>query len=436
MQTSLETLGELERRLTMSVPVAQIESEVEQRLARLARNAKVPGFRPGKVPIGMVARQYGPQVRSDVISDAVKATFADAVREQNLRIAGYPRIEPKADAAAPDRLEFSAVFEVYPEVRIGDLSAVAIERPRTEVGPDDVERTIEMLRRQRTRYERVERAAAPGDRAIVDFDGTIDGVAFPGGQARDLSIVLGEGRMLPEFDAAVTGMTAGETRTFALTFPADYHGREVAGKQATFTLTVKSVEAAHLPEVDADFVKAFGIASGERDELKAEIASNLRLELKRKIDANVKEQVFAALRRQAAFMLPKSLVEIETQNMAQRMAADMRERGMKAEDINLAPEMFRAGAEGRVALGLILSEVVRAEGLGAKPEQVKALVQEAAQTYEQPDAVVRWHYEKPERLRDFESLAVEHNVVAWVLGRAQVTDKAMAFADLMGTARA
>jgi len=435
MQTSLETLGELERRLTMSVPVAQIEREVAQRLARLAKKTKVAGFRPGKVPLKMVAQQYGPQVRSDVISDAVKTTFADALREQNLRIAGYPRIEPKAEAAAPDLLEFSAVFEVYPEVRIGDLSDVTIERPLTEVGADDVERTIEMLRRQRTRYERVARGAATGDRVVVDFSGTIDGVAFPGGQASDFAIVLGEGRMLPEFETAVAAMTEGETKTFGLTFPADYHGKEVAGKAAQFGLTVKSVEAGHLPEVDAEFVRAFGVASGDLEDLKAEIASNLRLELKRKIDTAVKEQVFTALRQKATFMLPKSLVEIEAQNMAQRMAADMREKGMKAEDANLTPDMFRRDAEVRVALGLILSEVVRTENLTAKPEQVKALLQEAAQTYEQPEAVVRWHYEKPERLSDFEALAVEHNVVAWVLGRAQVEDKPVAFTDLMGTSR-
>jgi len=435
MQTSLETLGELERRLTMSVPVAQIEREVAQRLARLAKNTKVAGFRPGKVPLKMVAQQYGPQVRSDVISDAVKATFADALREQNLRIAGYPRIEPKAEAAAPDLLEFSAVFEVYPEVRIGDLSDVTVERPLTDVGAEDVERTIEMLRRQRTRYEKVSRGAATGDRVVVDFSGTIDGIAFPGGQASGFGIVLGDGRMLPEFETAVSGMKDGEEKTFGLTFPADYHGKEVAGKAAQFSLTVKSVEAGHLPELDADFVRAFGVASGELDDLKAEIESNLRLELKRKIDTVVKEQVFNALRQKATFMLPKSLVEIEAQNMAQRMAADMREKGMKSEEINLTPDMFRANAEGRVALGLILSEVVRTEGLSAKPDQVKALLQEAAQTYEQPEAVVRWHYEKPERLSDFEALAVEHNVVAWALGRVQVEDKAVAFPDLMGTSR-
>jgi trigger factor len=436
MQTSLETLGELERRLTMSVPVAQIESEIQERLARLARNVKVPGFRPGKVPMKMVAQQYGPQVRSDVISDSVKNTFADAIREQNLRIAGNPRIEPKTEAAAPDLLEFSATFEIYPEVRVGDLASVSIDRPQADVGAEDIERTVEMLRRQRTRYERVSRAVAAGDRAVVDFTGKTGGVEFPGGQAAAFPILVGEGRMLPEFETAVLGMTEGETRTFSLTFPADYHGKDVAGKEAEFTLTVKSVEAGIVPDADAEFARAFGIASGNLDDLRAEIAANLKLELKRKIEAKIKEQVFTALRQQALFVVPKSLVEIETQNMAQRMAADMREQGMKAEDINLAPETFRAAAEGRVALGLILSEVVRSEGLGAKPEQVKALVQEAAQTYEQPEAVVRWHYEKPERLSDFEALAVEHNVVAWVLARAQVVERPTAFTELMGTTRA
>jgi len=433
MQTSLETLGELERRLTMSVPVAEIETEIQQRLARLAKNVKVPGFRPGKVPIKMVAQQYGPQVRSDVISDAVKSNFADAIREKNLRIAGNPRIEPKPEAAAPDLLEFSAVFEIYPEVKVGDLSDVTIERAQADVGAEDIERTIEMLRRQRTRYEHVVRGAADGDRVTVDFKGKTDGLEFPGGQATDFAIVLGEGRMLPEFETAITGMSEGETKTFTLTFPADYHGKEVAGKLAEFELTVKRVEQGVSPDIDAEFARAFGIASGSVDELRAEIESNLRLELKRKIEAKVKEQVFAALRQKALFVVPKSLVEGEMQNMVQRMGAEMREQGMKPEDVNINPETLRSGAESRVALGLILAEIVRTEGLGAKPEQVKALVQEAAQTYEQPEAVVRWHYERPERLGDFEALAVEHNVVDWVLGRVKVAERPTAFTEVMGT---
>jgi len=433
MQTSLETLGELERRLTMTVPVAEIESEIQQRLARLAKNVKVAGFRPGKVPLKMVAQQYGSQVRADVISDAVKANFADAIREQNLRIAGNPRIEPRSSGGAADALEFSAVFEIYPEVKVGDLSDVTIERRSADVAPEDVERTVEMLRRQRTRYEPADRAAQAGDRVTVDFTGKTDGAEFPGGHARDFAIVLGEGRMLPEFETALTGMKAGETKTFELTFPADYHGKEVAGKKAEFELTAKTVERGIVPDVDAELAHAFGIASGSVDELRAEIASNLRLELKRKIEAMVKEQVFGALRQKAMFVVPKSLVEAEMQSMMQRMAAEMREQGVKPEDVNLDPESVRTGAESRVSLGLILSEIVRAENLGPRPEQVKALVQEAAQTYEQPEAVVRWHYEKPERLKDFEALAIEHNVVDWVLSRARVADRPAAFTELMGT---
>ncbi len=433
MQTSLETIGQLERRLSMAVPLAEIETEVERRLARLAKNVKVPGFRPGKVPLKMVAQQYGPQVRSEVISDRVQASFNDAIREQNVRVAGYPRIEPRAGgAAAADQLEFSAVFEVYPEVRIGDLATATIVRPVAEVGPAEVENTIEVLRKQRTRYEDVARPAEAGDRAIVDFSGRIDGVEFAGGQAKDFAIVLGEGRMLPEFDTAVAGMCAGETKTFALTFPSDYHGKEVAGKAAEFTLTVNAVAEPHLPAVDAEFATAFGIASGSIDEFKAEIASNLELELKRKIEGRLKDQALAVLRQRAELVVPRSLVELEIQEMMRRTAADLRQRGMKAEDIKLSPEDFRASAENRVALGLVLTEVVRAHALAAKPEQVKALVQETAQTYEQPEAVVRWHYEKPQRLSEFEALAVERNVVQWVLGRAKVVDQPTPFDQLMG----
>ncbi len=432
MEPVLETIGQLERRLNLSVPLADVESEVAKRLARLARNVKVPGFRPGKVPMKMVAQQYGPQVRTEVITDKVQAGFADAMKNQNVRVAGYPRIEPRTDAAAADQLEFSAVFEVYPDIRLGDLSTVTIERPMAEVGPEDVQHTIEVLRKQRTRYEPVTRAAEAGDRVIVDFTGKIDGVEFPGGQAKEFPIVLGEGKMLPEFDAAVTGMSAGETKAFALTFPADYHGKEVAGRAAEFDLTVKSVTKPVLPPVDEEFAKAFGIASGSIDELQAEITANLKLELKRKIEGRLREQALAAIRSKAELVLPRSLVEIEAQNMAGRMAEQLRQQGMKPEDVKLTPEMFRAGAEERVALGLVLAEVVRAHGLAAKPDQVKTIVKEAAQTYEQPEAVVRWHYEKPERLNEFEAQAVEHNVVEWVLARAKVVDQPTTFADVMG----
>jgi trigger factor len=434
MQTTLETLGGLERRLSVAVPLTEIEGEVRKRLTRLARTAKVSGFRPGKVPLRMLDQQYGPQVRSDVITERVQSSFNDAVREQNLRVAGAPRIEPsRAEERKPDALEFTAVFEVYPEFEIGDVSTIEIKRPQARVTTEDVDRTLEILRRQRTTYAPVERAAESGDRVRVDFTGTIDGVEFAGGQAKDFPIILGESRMLPEFETAVTGMRAGESKTFELTFPADYHGKEVAGKTAQFALHALAVEAPQVPALDAEFVKAFGIASGEVGDLRREVEANLELELKRKVEANVKGQALSGLRKLSNFAIPKSLVESEAQLLRRQAIANLREqRNVKAEDLDVSVDLFRPQAEERVALGLIVGELVRKEHLQAKPEQVKALVAETAQTYEQPEAVVRWHYEKPERLRDFEAMVLEQNVVDWVVSRARVTDEPMSFEQAMG----
>jgi len=434
MQTSLETLGALERRLNVAVPIAEIEGEVKKRLTRLARTVKVAGFRPGKAPLRMLDQQYGSQVRSDVISERVQSTFNDAIRSQNLRVAGTPRIEPqRGDQPATETLEFSAVFEVYPEVQIGQVEDIAITRPLAEVTPQDIDRTLEVLRKQRTTYSTVERAAQAGDRVHVDFTGTIDGVEFAGGQARDFPIVLGEGRMLPEFEAAITGAAAGDTREFPLTFPADYHGREVAGKEARFTLTVHRVEAPETPALDSEFAKAFGIASASVDDLRREVEANLRLELKRKVDAAIKAQALSGLRQRATFAVPKALVDSEAHALRERTLANLREQpNVKPENLDLSLDVFRPQAEERVALGLIIAELVRNEQLHAKPEQIKTLVTETAQTYEQPDAVVRWHYEKPERLRDFEAMVLEQNVVDWILARATVTDEPTTFETVMG----
>jgi trigger factor len=434
MQTTLETLGALERRLNVAVPIADIEGEVKKRLTRLARTVKVAGFRPGKAPLRMLDQQYGSQVRSDVISERVQTTFNDAIRSQNLRVAGTPRIEPQRGAEpATETLEFSAVFEVYPDVKIGDVADIAITRPRADVTAADVDRTLEVLRKQRTTYTMVERAAQAGDRVNVDFTGTIDGVEFAGGQARDFPIVLGEGRMLPEFESALMGASSGDTREFPLTFPADYHGREVAGKEARFTLTVHRVEAPQVPALDSEFAKTFGIASASVDDLRREVEANLRLELKRKVDAAVKAQALAALRQHATFAVPKALVDSEAHALRERTLANLREQpNVKPENLELSLDVFRPQAEERVALGLIIAELVRSEALHAKPEQIKALVTETAQTYEQPDAVVRWHYEKPERLRDFEAMVLEQNVVDWILARAKVTDEPTTFETVMG----
>ena len=435
--TETSSTAALERRLDVAVPIADIDGEVSRRLANLARTVKVPGFRPGHVPIKMVAQQYGPQVRSDVISEAVQSRFQDAVKAQNLRIAGMPRIEPHpSPTQAGQALEFSAVFEVYPEITLGDLSAVTIDRPQVDVTDADVDRTIDALRRQHATWREATEGAADGDRVLVDFTGTIDGVEFPGGQARDFTITIGEGRMLPEFEAAVQGMKVGERKNFDMTFPQDYHGKEVAGKTATFDLTAKKVSTPTLPPLDEAFAKSFGVASGSIGELRNEIAQNLELELARKVESVIKEQAIAALRAKATFVPPRSLIEAESAHLAQRMVENLRQQGMKPEDMKLTPEMFGQEAEDRVVIGLVLGDLVRNHGLAAPREQVKSRVEALAQTYEQPEAVVRWHYEKPERLVEFETAAVERNVVDWVLTRARVVDRPTSFEALMGPARA
>ena len=316
-------------------------------------------------------------------------------------------------------------------MKLADVSSLPIDRPDVAVTDDDVERTLTVLRTQRAVYVPATRPAGNGDRAVVDFAGTIDGTEFPGGQARDFTITIGEGRMLPEFDAALQGTNAGDRKEFPLTFPPDYHGKEVAGKTAQFVLTVKEVSEAQLPPLDEAFATAFGIKSGNVADLRAEVTANLQLELKRKVDSVVKDQAMKGLRDRAQFTVPRSLVDMEAVQMMRRMSANLAQQGMKQEEINLTPDLFRPQAEDRVALGLILQELVRANNLQARPDQVKTLVAEAAQTYEQPEAVIRWHFEKPERLNEFEAMAVEHNVVDWVLSKAQVKATPTSFEALM-----
>lgn len=429
---NVETLGTLERRVSMSLPAADIEREVDTRLKQLARNVKMPGFRPGKVPMKLIAQTYGPQVRSEVLSDAVQKAFSEAVKEANLKVAGFPRIEKKdgSDAAA---LEFSATFEVYPDVKVADLAGATIERPQVAVDDAAVEKTIGILRKQRTRFVGVERPAKAQDRLTVDFTGTIDGEAFAGGKGENVVFTLGEGRMLPEFDAAAQGLRPGESKTFELTFPADYHGKEVAGKRASFDLLVKNVEEPQLPEVDAEFAKSLGIADGDIGKMRSEIRANVERETNKRIEARVKAQVLQALLDRTPLELPKSLVQMEAQQLVERAAADLQSRGLKPGQIPLDPAAFEATAKRRVALGLIIGELARAENLQPKPAEVRAVVEQEAATYESPAEVVKWFYMQPQRLSEMEGVALEANVVKWVLGKATVVDKPVAFDELMGS---
>lgn len=434
MQTNLETLSALQRRANVSVPIATIEAEIHKRLSRLARTAKIAGFRPGKVPLKLIEKQYGPQVRSEVLNDAINDTFGELVQKENLRVAGYPRIEPKQDNTDQTKLEYTATFEVYPDIVIGDLSSTKVEKPVAEVKPADVERTIDILRKQKVTYRAATRPAMKGDRVLVDFTGTIDGVEFAGGQAKDLAITVGEGRMLPEFEAALAGVVAGDNKAFELTFPADYHGKEVAGKTAVFTMNVKSVSEPVLPEIDAEFAKSYGIADGNLEKLHEEIGANLRMELKRRVLARIREQVMEALRAATPLTVPEALIDMDVQRQMQAAAADLKSRGVEPTSEQLRPEMFRDAAHSRVALGLIIGELVRKEKLDPTPAQIRSLVEESAQSYEQPDEVVKWHFQDPSRLADFEAQALEQNVINWVLGRARVSELQTTFAELTGVA--
>ena len=430
---AIENLSQLERRLTMAVPVADIERQVDERLKKLVRSVRMPGFRPGKVPLKIVAQQYGPQVRSEVTGDAVQKAFTDAVRDQNLRIAGYPRIERK-EGAPKGELQFSATFEVYPEVGLGDLAGVSIERSTLGVGDAEVDQTVEVLRKQRTRYDAVERAAAVGDRVTVDYTGTIDGAEFPGGKGADVGFVLGEGRMLPEFEAGVTGLSAGDERTIAVTFPADYQSKDVAGKTASFAISLKKVEAARLPEVDAEFARSLGVADGDLAKMRAEVKANVEREVKKRLGSRLKAQVLQALVDTTRLELPKALVDLELERLVAGARADLQARGLKMENVPIDPQLFESQAKRRVALGLVVAELVKRFELGANPEQVRRLVAEHAESYEQPTEVVKWFYTQPERLAEFEGLAVEENVIDWVLKRARVVDQPVAFDQLMGGA--
>src|SRR5438046_1663682 len=320
MAANVESLGALERRVSMSVPVDEIDRQVDERLKKLARDVRMPGFRPGKVPLKLVAQTYGPQVRSEVLGDAVQKAFTEVVKEANLRVAGYPRIEKKA-AADDKALEFSATFEIYPEVKLGDLGAASIERAQVEVDDAAVDRTIEILRKQRTRFVPASRPARDADRLTVDFEGTIAGQAFDGGKAESFVFPLGEGRMLPEFEAAARGMSPGEAKTFAVRFPDNYHGKDVAGKEASFEMKVKSVEEPQLPALDAEFAKQLGVADGDLAKMRAEIRANVEREVRKRVDARIKGQALQALLDAAPMELPKSLVEMETQQLVERAAA-------------------------------------------------------------------------------------------------------------------
>ena len=434
MAVTVETLDKLERKITLSLPLATIQTEVDSRLKRLARTVKMDGFRPGKVPMKVVADRYGYSVQYEVLNDKVGEAFASAASEAELRVAGQPRITEK-EGAPEGEVTFDAVFEVFPEVRIAELSDAEIEKFSAEVTDDAIDKTIDILRKQRRTFaQRPQDAAAQdSDRVTVDFEGKLDGEPFEGGRAEDFQFLVGEGQMLKEFEEAVRGMKVGESKTFPLAFPEDYHGKDVAGKTADFMVTLKKLEAANMPEINDALAKSLGIADGTVDGLRADIKKNLEREVKFRVLARNKQAVMDTLLTRAELDLPNASVQVELDRLLEAARAELKQRGVKdAEKADIPADIFLPQAERRVRLGLVVAELVRANGLYAKPEQLKSHIDELAASYEKPEDVVRWYFGDRQRLGEVEAVVVENNVVEFVLGQAKVTEKTITFDELMG----
>jgi trigger factor len=435
MQPVVETLSGLERRIEISVLLADVEKAVQAELKRVSRTAKAPGFRPGKVPMSMLERTHAPGIRYDMINTKVGQAFEQAVEAAGLRIAGAPKLEAKTEGTPEGTLAFYAVFEVYPEISLPDLTQLKVKRAVTTVGDAEVQSTVDILRKQRAEYEaRDGRVAIDDDRVTLDFAGTIDGVPFDGGKAEAFPFVLGQGRMLPEFEVAVRGMKAGETKVFPLAFPADYGGKEVAGKTAEFTITVKEVAEPVLPVMDAEFAKSLGQAEGDIEKLLADIRGNIEREVKARTLARTKNSVMDALIGAATFDVPKSLVDSECEARVQAARAELTQRGVpNADKMPIPADAFTAEAERRVRLGLLVSELVQKAQLQAKPEQVRARIEEFAANYEKPAEVVSYYLSDRARRAEVEGIVLEDNVVQHALAQAQVEDEQVPFDQVMGT---
>ena len=429
-QTNPATANSLERNLMLSLPATSIESEITSRLKRIAKTAKMSGFRPGKVPFNIVANQYGFQVRQEVMSDVVQRSFAEEVQKQQLRVAGMPRFAPANSGDAADKFEFTATFEIYPEVKVGALTGATLDRPEVTVTVADVDNTIETLRKQRASYDKTERASQKGDFMVIDFVGTLDGTPFQGGDAENFGVVLGEGRMLPDFEAALVGMKGADEKSFDLTFPADYQA-ELAGKTVQFKVTAKVVNAPKLPVMDAEFAKTLGVADGNVETMRAEIRANLERELKKRLQAKAKDQVMDALANVSELVLPRTLVDNEVVRLQEQAVQDLQSRGMTTKDLQLPAELFVERAEKRVKLGLILGEVVKQNDLRAKPEQVRSMVEEHAESFEDPAQMVRWYYSDPQRLGEVEAMVIEDNVVSWASQQMSVAGSPKSFDEVM-----
>ena len=433
MAVTVETLEKLERKITLTLPISAIQSEVDLRLKKLARTIKMDGFRPGKVPMNVVGQRYGYSVHYEVMNEKVGAAFSAAANEAQLRVVGQPRITETGVSPEGD-MTFDAIFEVYPDVKIADLNTAVVEKITAEVTDSAIDKTLDILRKQRRTFSVREQdaPAQDGDRVTVDFEGKIDGEVFAGGKAEDFQFIVADGQMLKEFEDATRGMKAGESKTFQLAFPADYHGKDVAGKTADFMVTLKTVEAAQLPEVNAELAKSLGIADETVEGLRADIRKNLEREVKFRLLSRNKQAVMDALVAKAELDLPNASVQSEISRLLEGARADLKQRGIKdADKAEIPDDVFRPQAERRVRLGLVVAELVRTNNLQAKPEQIKAHIEELAASYEKPADVLRWYYSDNNRLAEVEAVVIENNVTDFVLAQATVNEKSVSFDELM-----
>jgi trigger factor len=431
MQFTVSTTQGLERRIEVEIPHTRVAGEVDRRLRDLARTANVRGFRKGKVPLPVIKQQFGSQVHGDTVSELIRQGYSDAVNQEKLRPAGGPRIEP-IQIAPGDNLKFAAVFEILPDVSLKPVSELALERPTADISESDIDAMIESMRKQRVTYAPVTRAGAKGDRVTVDFLGRLDGVAFAGGEGKDTPFVLGAGRAIPEFEAAIEGMATGETKTAPVKFPDNYGAKELAGKSAEFDITVKSVDEAVLPVVDEAFAQAFGLGEGGVGELREEVRKSMEREASEAVRVRMRTQVFEALQRDNPIELPRALVD----EQVQQLQMDMMQRTGATEASQIpAREPFEEPARRRVTLGLLVGELIRREDIKIDRERVHARLNEIAAGYPNAEEVRRAYLQNADALRQIETGVLEDQAVDWVLANARVTDRATSFAELTGFGR-
>ncbi len=428
MQVSVESTGALERKMTIEVPEERIEGEIQNRLKRIAKTAKIDGFRPGKIPMNVVKQQYGPSVRADVVGEVIQSTYYEALGQEKIQPAGMPNIEPK-DLDSTDGIEYVATFEVMPEVTPAPFSGVKLEGFKAGINDTDIDKMMETLQSQRATWDSVKRKAKDGERLTIDFEGTVDGEAFSGNSGKSVPVTLGGKRMIEGFEEGLVGAKAGDDLTLDLTFPEDYAHKEVAGKPVQFAVTVHTVEKPNLPKLDDEFAKSLGIEDGSIDSLREEVKSNMARELEQRTRAMLKEQVLNKIIENNEFEIPQALIDNEAQALLQQMQQQMHAAAGKGVDLN--PEMFADEAKRRVQLGLLIAEIIKQNDLKADGDKIREKIDSIAATYEKPEDVVNYYYEDDQRLKEIESLVLEESVIDWAIEQADVEEVEKSYGDIM-----